>query len=114
MPVITNQQSVASGATVENLVAGSFLEYLPRPANLEIGVVALSGALGDVRMDVTSGADLLAENAAVRVNAAGVNLTDDLYLEDIAAAGERLKIRVRNTSGGAIIVQHFVRVTYLG
>jgi len=36
---------------------------------------------------------------------------EDYSLSDVAAAGERLKVRLRNTTGAPIIVNTAVRVT---
>ena len=80
---------------------------------VEIGIVGVDGAAGDLIADVSSGADILAESMPLTLRAGGINVQDDVYLEDAALAGERLKIRVRNTAVGARICQHFVRITYL-
>lgn len=114
MPLMNVRQSIGASASVENLFTGSAFEYLPHPAGVELGLVQLSGNFGDIVADISSGSDILAENMPLTVRSTGVNVADDLYLEDIAAAGDRLKVRVRNTTAGAIVVQAMARLTWLG
>ena len=108
MPVIQNSISVAANATNENVLAGSQFEYLPMNALIEFG---LTGSGLGLQVDVYSGSDVLAESMALP----GVNripvYPDDFTLNDVAAAGERLKVRVRNTTGGAITAFWSIRIT---
>lgn len=101
MPLIQNSVSIAANATNENLITGSQFEFLPYDAALSF---AINGSAAGLVMDVYSGQDVLAENSAVNsVNRIPVN-PDDFLLSDVAGAGERIKIRVRNTTAGALTV----------
>lgn len=111
MPLINGIATLAAGTTNENILSGSEFEYLPFNAGVEIILAQTAGALGDCRADVTSGTDILATNMPIQVRATGVNLNDDPALEDIALAGERLKIRVRNGSAGSRDIVFFCRLT---
>jgi hypothetical protein len=115
MPVVNQRTTIAAGATNENTIAGSAFEYLPRPCLVEIGVVQIDGAASALCFaDISSGADILAENMPLTLRAGGILMQDDVTLEDQANAGDRLKIRVRNADVAARIVQTFVRISYIG
>ncbi len=103
------QKVVAAGAS-EQLLVGSQVEFLP--ANAQIELALLCTAAG-VLASVTSGSDSLMEEAPVFVKAAGEppRYPDDFLLSDVAAAGERLQIRARNTTAGPLTVTAAVRTT---
>lgn len=111
MPAFPFTQSVAAGATYLPLDGWQY-EYLPFPARVEIGLAA--AAVGCVAT-VTSGSDTLMEEAPLTVQTASVipSPLNVPFMADDAAAGDRLKIRVRNTTGGAVIVSGVCNITPL-
>lgn len=114
MPLIKNRVSIPGASVNENVIAGSAFEYLPGAAVIDVGLVQIDGAAGDCVADISSGADILAESMGLTLRANGINVQDDVYMQDVAAAGDRLKLRVRNTNAAARIVEYFVRMTPLG
>jgi len=110
MPLISDTRSVAANATIDNVLAGSQFEFLPYDAMIEFGIVG-AGALGAILVDVYSGQDVLMEAGAISILNRFPVHPDDYALTDVAAGGERLKVRLRNTTGAAIIVNTAVRVT---
>lgn len=112
MPRFPFTAAVAAGATYEPL-SGWQYEYLPFPALVEVGMDAT--AVGVVAT-VSSGSDTLQEESPVQAGgAAGVipsKLNTD-FLSDEAAAGDRLKIKARNTTGGPITVNGVIIVSPL-
>jgi len=98
--LIQSSQLLTASQTVDNLLTGSQYEFLPWDASLSFAVNGdTNGA--DLRFDVYSGQDVLCENATCNAqNRIPVN-PDDYNLRDYAAAGERIKIRVRNTNAAA-------------
>lgn len=101
MPVIQGSVSVAANAVNDNVLTGSQFEYLPYNAKIDFGLV---GSATGLLADVFSGQDIVAESfAPPTTNRFPVN-PDDFTLSDVAAAGERLKVRVRNTTGGALTI----------
>lgn len=108
MPVIQNSVSVAANATNDNVLSGSQFEFLPFDAHLNFGLV---GSATGLVADVYSGTDTLAEGMALSTQNRFPVFPDDFPLEDVAAAGERLKVRIRNTTGGALTAFYAVRVT---
>ena len=106
---VTVQQSVAAGASVD-LLTNTNAEFVDRDSQVEI---ALGTTAVGVVATVTSGSNVLQEESPVFVYAAGVpfKYPDDFLLSDVAAAGERLRVRVRNTTAGALTVTATVRTT---
>lgn len=114
MPVIQGSASIALSSVNDNILAGSQFEFLPYNAYLEFGLNGdANGA--DLRVDVYSGQDVLMENSPMNVKAALPVYPDDFMLNDVAAAGERIKVRVRNTSAAAArTIYYSVRITPVG
>ncbi len=108
MPVIQNTVSVAANATNENIIAGSQFEYLPFNALVEFGLV---GSAAGLVADIYSGADIVAESYALSTANRFPVYPDDFPLNDVAAGGDRLKVRVRNTTAGALTCFYSVRIT---
>lgn len=107
--LIAGQTSVAAGATNTNVLSGSVYEYLPWDASLEFGLV--SNAAGDHQVTVLSGSDVLMEETGVsRQNRVPI-YPDDFALSDVAAAGERIVIKARNTGAGAATLFWAVKLT---
>jgi hypothetical protein len=110
MPMIQVTGSVAANATNDNVLTGSQFEYLPYNANLEFGIV---GSATGLLTDAYSGSDVLCESMAVSTQNRYPIFPDDYTLTDVAAGGERIKVRVRNTTGGALTYFVAVRITPL-
>lgn len=108
MPLIQGSVSIAANSTNDNVLAGSQFEFLPYDAVLEFG---LNGSAIGLNADVYSGQDVLAEAMQVTAQNRVPVYPDDFNLNDVAAAGERIKIRGRNTTGGALTLFYSVRVT---
>lgn len=114
MPVIQGSTSVPASGVVENVLTGSQFEFLPFNAQIEFGLNGdANGA--DLRVDVFTGQDVLMESSPMSAANRIPQYPTDFQLTDVAAAGERVKIRVRNVnSGAARTLFHSVRVTPLG
>jgi hypothetical protein len=112
MPSFPFTQLVAAGATYLPLDGWQY-EYLPFPARCDIGLNCT--AVGVVAT-VTSGSDTLMEEAPVQGGGVAGTIPSPLntpFMSDDAAAGDRLKIRVRNTSAGGITVNGVINITPL-
>jgi len=108
MPLIQSSATLAAGAVVDNLLSGSQFEFLPYDASLSF---AINGSANGLLSDVYSGQDVLAENFSVNsANRVPIN-PDDFLLHDVAAAGERIKVRVRNPTAGPLTVFYAVVIT---
>ena len=113
---VTGQGSVAAlaaGVTIDNLLLGSQWMYVPGPTELYIALVADGGAIGDVLATISSGTDMLAEEQAVsNINRFPV-WPDDFVYNDVAAAGDLIKIRVRTKSATARVLTCVLRLNPL-
>ena len=111
MPSLVFNTAVAAGAST-NVVAGTQYEFLPFHAHVEIGIC--TSATG-VLATIYGGTDLLMQESPVDIKA--VNqlpvYPDNFHVNDDLAAGDRLNITVRNTTGGTLQVCTVVRVNPL-
>lgn len=111
MPVIQSSASIAASSINVNVLSGSQWEFLPYDAALEFGLVGDANA-ADLRVDVYSGADVLCEQMIPSAQNRTPVYPDDYTLTDVAGAGERMKIQVRNTSAvGARVINFAMRIT---
>jgi hypothetical protein len=105
--------NIPANATVFPL-QGNQYEYLPFPAHVEFAVVANAYTL-----DVTifSGSDVLQQGGPPTFKAAGATggspvYPDDFLAEDVAAAGDRLNVVLRETGGIATTdIETVVRIS---
>lgn len=106
-------------ATTLNLAAngqafplqGNQYEYLPFHALCEFAIVA--NAAG-INATIFSGSDVLQQDGPVTVKATSPVYPDDFMLSDVAAAGERLNVVLRETAGVATTdIETVVKITPL-
>jgi len=111
MPIINVRTSIPTGQSAQPL-SGSQYEYLPFDALVEVGVTA---NVNLVQATVSSGSDILSEEGPVTLGTADVfpRYPDEYTLQDVASAGDRLKVNLRNTNAGTAIVMTSVRITPL-
>lgn len=109
MPLINVKSTMATG-TAATPLSGSQYEYLPFNARVEIGINADVNA---VLATVSSGSDILSEEGPVTKGTLDIFpvYPDQFTLVDVAAAGDRLKINLRNTNAGTANVLTSVRIT---
>lgn len=105
MSLMKFSASIAAGATIANVLQGSAFEFLNQNAQVAIGIV--TSATGIVAT-VQSGSDVLMEESPVSIANRFPIWPDDFDLTDVAAQGERLVVKLRNTSAGALT--YFVTV----
>jgi len=111
MPLIQGSASVALSSVNDNIITGSQFEFLPYNSRLEFGLNGDANG-GDLRIDVYTGQDTVAEGMVPSTQNRTPIYPDDFQLVDVAAAGERLKVRVRNTSAAAARTIFFsIRIT---
>lgn len=111
MPTISGRTSLAAGAQNTNVLLGSQYELMPFDGTIEVG---LRSTVNLVECSIFSGPDTLAEpGSACPFNATEGMPTypDDYHWEDEAAAGDRLKISLRNGNAGTAVVHWAIRIT---
>lgn len=110
MPIIQQEKSVAANATEENILRDSLFETMTFDGRVEVG---LSAAATGLLIDFYSGLDTVAEQFRPPENNRVPVYPDDFALVDAAALGDKLKLRVRNTTAGAILLRYTLRITPL-
>lgn len=110
MPVIQRETSVAAGAVADNLLSGSAFEFLRQNSLVSIGVTA---AATGTFVTIQSGSDVVAEEFPPAIQTRFPIIPDEMYYSDVGGAGDRLVIRARNPTGGAVILRALVQITAL-
>lgn len=108
MPLVRKEISIAANAVLDNVMTGSIYEFLPWNAAVNIG---LNGSATGLVATINSGADTVLEEGPINVGTVFPVIPDDMFAQDVAAGGERLVIKVRNTTGGALTVRALIQLT---
>lgn len=108
MSVSRFNTTVAIGATVENIMAGSKFEFLSRPSAVRI--FAAQDAADLAQLDFTLGNVVVGENLPLTEVAAGTgpSMIDDKLVAGVGAAGDRIQIRLRETGAAATAITRVV------
>jgi hypothetical protein len=108
MSVIQKEISVGANAVVDNILSGSSFEFLRSNAIVSIG---MAGSATGLVANIQSGADIVLEESPILVKTTMPTIPDDMYYNDAGVQGDRLVVRVRNTTGGALTVRAIVQFT---
>lgn len=106
--VIQKETSVGAGLSNDNLLSGSAFEFLRAPAIVSMGITA---AATGTFITVQAGPTIVLEESPPIVKTVMPVIPDDFALTAAAAPGDRLVIRVRNPTGGAVIHRAIVQIT---
>jgi len=111
MPTVRVASTNLAANSTNYPLSGSQYEYLPFNARVEFAVIA--NAAG-VDVTVYSGSDVLQQSGPATVKATPPVYPDDFLLDDVAMAGERLSVVLRETAGVATTdVETVVKITPL-
>lgn len=106
--VIQKETSVAAGAANDNIFSGSAFEYARTPAVVSIGVTAsATGAF----ITIQCGPTILLEESPPIVKTVMPVVPDDFLYTSAVAPGDRLVLRARNPTGGAITIRAVAQLT---
>jgi len=108
MPVIQVARSIAAGGSDSNLVSGSAFEFARTRQVVSIG---LTQAATGMFATIQAGADIIAEEFEPSILTRFPIIPDDMYYTDVMEVGDRLRISVRNPTGGAIIARTLVQIS---
>lgn len=106
--VIQKETSVGVGAVVDNLLSGSAFEYLRSPAIVSFACVA---AATGTFITIQAGPTIVLEESPPTVKTSMPTVPDDFLYQAACAPGDRLVIRVRNPTAGAVVVRAVVQIT---
>jgi len=107
MSVMTDRQSVAANATVQNALAGKLNEFLSEDSVVRF--FATAAAVG-LNMTLIIGGEVLVDDQEVNALNRMPIRPDDLVAEGAGFGGDRLILRYRNTTGAAIITFSMLEV----
>jgi len=108
MPVMTDRQSVAANATVDNAVQGKLAEFLPE--NSLVSLYSTADAVG-MNMSLIVGGEVVLDDQEVDAQNRMPITPDDFLVQGAGFAGDRLILRYRNTTGAAIVAFSRVETT---
>lgn len=115
MPTIRVSSVVPIGGSVPNVLAGSQFEFLARPSVVQVFAAQDPADLAE--MEVFFGQELQLPQAPVQyapVAGEGPVVPNDEVVNDIGAPGDRLVVRLVETSGVATaIVRTMIKITPL-
>ena len=110
MPSIRKKETLTGNGVIDNLLEGSAFEFIGVPSRI---TVAATSTDTNLTMDFQIGPELLLEAAPLpqeNGTGTGPQLPDNLLIEDVAAPGDRLVARIRNTTAGTPDVTVLVRI----
>ena len=113
MPNFSLLVSVPLGGTLANAFAGSAFEFIGRPSRVAIAQTGIAAGVSEVTSTSQFGPEVQLEEGAVnseRGAGFGPQMPDDLVVDDVAAAGDRLVNRLTNTGAAARDVRIKVRI----
>lgn len=108
MPAIQIETSIAAGGNSTNLFAGSAFEYSRGRNLLSLGVVA--SATGTF-ITINSGADVILEESPPFVSTTFPVVPDQMFYNDVMEMFDRLRVAVRNPTGGAVTLRAIALLT---
>lgn len=110
MPMILKETSIAAGATNENIVSGSAFEFARQRQVVSIGLTqSATGMLANIQ----GGADIIVEEFSLPIATRYPVIPDEMYFTDVLEQGDRLVVRVRNPTGGALTVRAVIQISPL-
>lgn len=110
MSVIQKEVTVGIGATVENVLSGSAFEFLRRNSIVSVGVTA---AATGTFVTLQSGAEIVLEESPPMVQTSFPRIPDEMAYNFAGVANDRLVVRLRNPTAGAIIMRVLVQIAEL-
>lgn len=110
MPAIQAEVSVAANTTNPNIFNGSAFEYSRGRQLLSLGVTA--AATGTL-CTITSGADIILEESPTYIKTQYPIVPDEMFYNDIMEQMDRLRVQIRNSTGGALVARSIALLTPL-
>jgi len=106
--VIQKETAIAAGGVNDNLFSGSAFEYARSPGVVSIAVVA--SATGGF-VTIQAGPTIILEESPPTVKTSMPVVPDDFLYTAAVAPGDRLVLRARNPTGGALTFRAVCQVT---
>lgn len=107
MPILSGEVSVAANAVSANVLSGELFEFLPRTT--AIAVYLTMSATG-LTASFSIGGEQQAEDQRFNIRASPPVVPDDLFLRAGGRRGERLFLRFRNQTVGALTARWLIQI----
>jgi len=99
MPVMTYIASVAANTTVANAMSGKSHEFISEPTVVTIGV---AGSAVGLNTSLIIGEEIVVDDQEVPVGTTLPAFPDQVLAQGGGVTGDRIIVKLRNTTGGAI------------
>lgn len=99
MAIMTDRQSVAANTTIPNALSGKSAEFVQEPSVVRL--YATASAVG-MNMTLIIGEEVVLDDQEVNAQNRMPLTPDDFVCEGGAFPGDRITLRLRNTTGGAV------------
>lgn len=106
--IIQKETSIAANATNENLFSGSAFEFPRTNVLVSLGVVQAATGLF---VTVQAGGEIVLEESPPAISTDYPLIPDEFYYNFAAVAGDRLVVRVRNSTAGALVARAVAMIT---
>lgn len=103
---IQTSTSIAANSVNDNVIVGNQFEFAPARSIVEFGLVAAATGL---EVDVLIGSRSIVTRMLPSIANRIAIYPDDFTLRAGIMMGERIIIRVRNTTGGAVVIYSSVK-----
>lgn len=99
MPIMTYIASVAANTTVANALSGKSHEFVNEPTVVTIGV---AGSAVGLNTSLIIGEEIVVDDQEVPVGSTLPAFPDQVLAQGGGMPGDRIIVKLRNTTGGAI------------
>lgn len=107
MSVIQVETAIAAGAANNNIVSGSAYEFARTNQVVSIGLVqSVTGGFATIQ----AGPEVVAEEFSPAIKTTYPVIPDEMYYNAGMRMGDRLVIRYRNPTAGAITVRSIIQI----
>ena len=107
MPMIQKKVTIAANTTVSNVLAGDPWEFLSYDAQVQFG---FNQSATGLEVSLHTGHDQLADSIEPLISATYPN-NDEMDLVDLVGGGERMVMKVTNTTGGGLDLYYRILIT---
>lgn len=108
MPMILPTVSVAAAGVNNNIISGSAFEYMRTRSIISMGFG--QSATGGF-MTLQGGSDIISEEHEPAILTRYPIIPDEMYFTDVLEAADRLVVRYRNPTAGALTVKGLVQIS---
>lgn len=107
MNVIQRITTLAAGAFIDNALAGSAFEFAKGPSIVSQGIIASAAG---ILATIQAGGQSIMEESPVKTGANFPNAEEDMFYNYGVIGGDRLVLRLRNTSAASIDIRHLTQI----